>query len=365
MGNGAIAVYGATGYTGTLVARELRRRGIDCVLAGRDAGKLARLAEQLGGGVETHAVELEDRDGLRHLLGDRAVVIDCAGPFMRWGEPVVRAAVETGTHYVDTTGEQSYVELLHRRFGDAARAAEVAVIPAAGFDYLPGDLVAALAADGLGPLRELTIAYATSGVRPTRGTTRTALEQARDGGLVYEGGDWRPAPLRVRRARFRFPAPLGWQPVTRYPSGEVAIVPRHVETERLTTLMTVETLAGSRRAAPLMPLLMPAFALALRTPLGALLHAAVDRLREGPSEAQRAAESFTVVAVAETADGRRRAGVVRGGDVYGTTAATVVESAARMATPGFGASGVLAPAQAFDPASFLDAVGLRWELDPA
>jgi hypothetical protein len=56
---------------------------------------------------------------------------------------------------------------------------------------------------------------------------------------------------------------------------------------------------------------------------------------------------------------------VRGGDVYGTTAATVVESAARMAARGFGASGVLAPAQAFDPASFLDAVGLRWELDPA
>jgi short subunit dehydrogenase-like uncharacterized protein len=120
MGNGAIAVYGATGFTGTLVAHELRRRGIDCVLAGRDAAKLARLAERLGG-AETHAVELDDRDGLRHLLGDRAVVIDCAGPFMRWGEPVARAAVETGTHYVDTTGEQSYVELLHRRFGDAAR----------------------------------------------------------------------------------------------------------------------------------------------------------------------------------------------------------------------------------------------------
>lgn len=365
MGKGAIAVYGATGFTGTLVARELRRRELDCVLAGRDAAKLARLSERLGGGVATHAVELGDRDGLRHLLGDCAVVIDCAGPFMRWGEPVARAAVETGTHYVDTTGEQNYVELLHERFGDAARAAEVAVIPAAGFDYLPSDLIATLAADGLGPLRELTIAYATSGVRPTRGTTRTALEQAADGGLVYEEGDWRPAPLGVRRARFRFPDPVGWQPVTRYPSGEISIVPRHIEMQRLTTLMTVETLAGSRHLAPLMPLLLPAFSLALRTPLAGFLHAGVDRLREGPSEEQRAAERFTVVAVAEAAGGRRRSGVVRGGDVYGVTAATIVESAARMAAPGFSASGVLAPAEAFDPASFLDAVGLDWELDPA
>ncbi len=362
MGNGSIAVYGATGFTGKLVAHELRRRGLDCVLAGRDAAKLARLSEQLGGGVPTHAVELDDRDGLRHLLGDCDVVIDCAGPFMRWGEPVARAAVETGTHYVDTTGEQNYIELLHRRFGDAARAAEVAVIPAAGFDYLPSDLIATLTADGLGPLRELTIAYATSGVRPTRGTTRTVLEQARDGGSVYEGGDWRPAPLRVRRARFRFPDPVGWQPVTRYPSGEIAMVPRHIETERLNTVMTVETLAGDRRLAPLVPLLMPAFALALRTPLAGLLHAGVDRLREGPNEAQRAAESFTVVAIAEAADGRRRSGVVRGGDVYGTTARAIVESAVRMTAPDFSARGVLAPGEAFDAASFLDAIGLSWEL---
>lgn len=368
MANGAIAVYGATGYTGRLVAAELRRRGLETVLAGRDAGKLARLAEQLGGGVTTHAVELEDRDGLRHLFGDCAVVIGCAGPFMRYGEPIVRAAIETGAHYVDTTGEQPWIELLHRRWDDAARAAEVAVVPAAGFDYVPGDLIAALAAEGLEPLRELTIAYATRAVKPTRGTTRTALEQARDGGLVYDDGGWRPAPLRHARARFRFPEPIGWQPVTRYPSGEVAMVPRHVRTERLNTLMTVETLAGSAAAAPLLPLLIPGLLLALRTPLGGLVHAAVDRLPEGPSQELREAARFTVVALAETADGRRRAGVVRGRDVYGLTAATIAESAQRMLAPDFSAAGVLAPASAFDPAGFLDALapaGVSWELDPA
>ncbi|HST39025.1 MAG TPA: hypothetical protein VLK58_05935, partial [Conexibacter sp.] len=256
----------------------------------------------------------------------------------------------------------------HRRWDDAARAAEGAVVPAAGFDYVPGDLIAALTAEGLEPLRDLTIAYATRDVRPTRGTTRTALEQARDGGLVYSEGDWRPAPLKTARARFRFPDPIGWQPVMRYPSGEVAMVPRHVRTRRLTTLMTVETLVGSAAAAPLVPLLVPAFTLALRTPLGSLLHAAVDRLPEGPPEQQRRAARFTVVAVAHGEDGRSRAGVVRGEDVYGLTAVTVVESAARMLEPGFAAAGVLAPASAFDPASFLDALapaGISWELDPA
>lgn len=367
MGNGTIAVYGATGYTGTLVAHELRRRGLDCVLAGRDAGKLARLAAALGGEVPTRAVELDDRDGLRHLLGDCAVVIDCAGPFVQMGEPVVRAAVETGTHYVDTTGEQPYIQLVHERFGDAARAAEVAVVPAMGFDYVPGDLIAHLVAQDVEPLRDLTIAYATRDVRPTRGTTRTAMGQAADGGQIWDEGAWRQAPLKVPRASFPFPAPFGRQPVMRYPSGEVAMVPRHVDTRRLTTVMTVETLVGSRHAAPLVPLLVPGFTLALRTPLGRLVHAAVDRLPEGPPPQQRAAARFVVVAVAHGEDGRVRGGVVHGSDVYGLTAVTVVEGAVRLRDGEQLEVGVLSPASAFPADGFLDALapaGVTWAVDP-
>ena len=111
----AIVVYGATGFTGTLVAHELRRRGLETILAGRSTEKLARLADELGGGVATRAVALDDAAGLHALLSDAAVVIACAGPFLRYGEPVVRAAAETGTHYVDTTGEQPFIALVRDR----------------------------------------------------------------------------------------------------------------------------------------------------------------------------------------------------------------------------------------------------------
>jgi short subunit dehydrogenase-like uncharacterized protein len=364
---GSIVVYGATGYTGRLVAHELRRRGLDAVLAGRDTGKLARLAEALGGGVPTHAVELEDRSGLRHLLGDAGAVIDCAGPFVRYGEPVARAAIETGTHYVDTTGEQPYMAMLRERYDDAARAAEVAVVPAMGFDYVPGDLIAHLAAQGVEPLDDLVLAYATTGVQPTRGTTRTALGMAGDGGVVYEDGAWRPAPLRARRARFRFPEPVGSQPVMRYPSGEILTVPHHVRTRRVTSLITVETLAGSPHAAPLVPVLMPVVTLALRSPLTTLVQRVVDRLPEGPDEAQRRAARFTIVALAHGEDGRVRRAVVRGGDVYGLTAVTAVEGATRMLADGYDRAGVLSPATAYDAAGFLDALaehGVTYEVEP-
>jgi short subunit dehydrogenase-like uncharacterized protein len=70
-----IVLYGATGYTGRLVARELARRELDHVLSGRSAEKLAAL------GGNTRAVPLDDDAALRELLEPARVVINCAGPF--------------------------------------------------------------------------------------------------------------------------------------------------------------------------------------------------------------------------------------------------------------------------------------------
>lgn len=371
MATGSIVVYGATGFTGTLVAHELRRRGLDMVLAGRSAEKLARLAEEVaaagtsGGAIPTRAVALDDRDGLRHLLGDARVVIDCAGPFVRYGEPVVRAAVETGTHYVDTTGEQPYMQLVQERYDREAQAAGVAVVPAMGFDYVPGDLLAHLTAQGVEPLRELVLAYAPKGVQPTRGTLRSALGMLAADSVLYEDGDWRRAPLRPTRARFPFPDPVGTQPVMRYPSGEVLTVPRHVRTRKVTSLITVETFAGTPRAAPFVPLTAPALALALRSPLGGLLEPLLARFPEGPSDATREASRFTIVALAHGEDGHTRRGVATGGDVYGLTAVTAVHGAALMAQDGYDRAGVLSPASAYDATAFLDALaahGVAYEL---
>lgn len=352
---GPIVVYGATGYTGTLVAHELHRRGLDAILAGRSAEKLARLADALGGGIPTRAVALDDAAGLRGLLADAAAVIACAGPFVRHGEPVVRAAAETGAHYVDTTGEQPFMALVRDRYDAPARASGAALVPAMGFDYVPGDLLAHLTAEGIEPLRELVLAYAPRHLQPTRGTLRSALGMLAAPSVVYEDGDWRPAPLRTRATRFAFPPPVGSQPVMRYPSGELLTVPRHVRTRAVRSLITVETFAGTPKAAPLVPLL-PGMALALRTPLARALEPLLARFPEGPSEASRARVRFTVVVQAHGEDGSTRRGVATGGDVYGLTAATAVHGAALMAEPGYDRAGFLAPAEAYDARAFLDAL---------
>jgi short subunit dehydrogenase-like uncharacterized protein len=363
---GPIAVYGATGYTGKLVARELARRDLDFVLSGRSAGKLRALAADLGGDVAVRAASLDDRDALRHVLGDCAAVINCAGPFMRYGEPVVRAAVETGTHYVDTTGEQPFMQFVYERLDDAARAAEVAVVPAVGFDYVPGDLLSALVSRDVEPVDELVLAYAARGFAATRGTLHSGLEMLRSGGLEYRDGSLRPAGWRPRRVHFTFPEPIGRLAMIPYPSGEVLTVPRHTRVRNVVSLINAGVAAPPGMPDELVGLTQPALALALHTPAKALADLAIDRLPEGPSEEQRRAAKFTIVAIARGEDGRVGRGLVSGGDVYGLTAVTATQSARLLADSAYDRSGALSPASAFEPTEFLDYLGdhgVSYELD--
>jgi short subunit dehydrogenase-like uncharacterized protein len=358
-----IVLYGATGYTGRLVAEELDRRGLDHVLSGRDEAKLAAVAGERG--APMRAAPLDDERRLRELLADATVVISCAGPFTPVGEALVRAAIDTGTHYVDSTGEQAFIKLVFDRHGAAAEGAGVALVPALGFDYAPGDFIARLTAGGHEPLDELVLAYAVKGFGMSRGTMRSGLEIMKGGDVVYEDGDWRPAPLGVFRGSFDFPEPIGRQAMSRYPSGEVITVPRHTRTRRVVSMMTAQTMAPHPALAPFLPYTLPWLAMTLRTPLRGLLGRAIDALPEGPSKAERRAAKFTIVADAHGEDGSSGRGIVRGADVYGLTAVILVHGAELTSSPGYDRAGALGPAAAYDPEAFLNFLGdhgVSWEL---
>jgi short subunit dehydrogenase-like uncharacterized protein len=350
-----IVLYGATGYTGRLVAQELARRGLDHVLSGRDPEKLARL------GGPTRSVGLDDDAALRDLLEPAHVVINCAGPFTVAGDALVRAAIATSTHYVDSTGEQPFIKMVFDRHSGPAERAGVALVPALGFDYTPGDCIARLTAEGLEPLDEIVIAYAVDDFGMSRGTLKSALEMMKGGDLLYEDERWRPAGTGVYRASFDFPEPIGRQSVSRLPAGEVVTVPHHTRTSKVTTLVTTRTIAPGPLS-QVLPVVMPGVALALRSPLRGLLARGVALLPEGPGEDDRREASFTVVADAHARNGTSRRGVVRGKDVYGLTAVTLVAGAELMSAPGFDRSGALGPAAAFDSAALLNRVGLSWQL---
>jgi short subunit dehydrogenase-like uncharacterized protein len=365
--SGPIAVYGATGYTGRLVVSELADAGADFVISGRNPEKLDALRADLGLEAAAITARIEDPAALRELLSGCAAVINCAGPFVLHGEPVLRAAVETSTHYLDTSGEQSWMKLAFERYGPGAADAEIAVIPAMGFDYVPGDMIAALTADGMGEVDEVTIAYGWFDLQPTRGTMLSTLEI-----LSGQAVEWRklqglPAEKPLAPASFDFAEPIGRQRMLSYPAGEQITVSRHVPTRRVKTLMTASTFAPHPRLAVLTQLLARPAGLALRTPLKRALRAAVSRLPEGPSAEQRAASHYTIVC--EVTRGKQvRRGSIRGIDPYGITAALIARGAGAAARSGFSGAGALAPSQAFDPKSFLaglERFEIRWQVEQA
>jgi short subunit dehydrogenase-like uncharacterized protein len=352
---GPIAVYGATGYTGRLIAGELRRRGADVVLAGRSRPKLEILAEDLGGELAIREASLDDSAALWELLDPCAAVIACAGPFQLHGEPVLAAAVETGTHYLDTTGEQPFMLKVFDDYGPSAVRAGVALVTAMGFDYLPGDMLAALTAEGMGSLDEIVLAYAVRGFGATRGTALSALGMMAGGDKEWRDGELASAGRGVGAGSWDFPDPIGRQRMVRYPAGEHITVPRHVQTQRVRTLLTASTVVPLPLVPRVAPLVMVPFQLTMRTPLRRAVAALIPRLPEGPSEESRRSSSFTVVCEARQGS-RRRRGTVTGADLYGLTARTTVEGALRCAAPGYDRKGALAPSEAFDPRDFLAAL---------
>ena len=112
-----ILLYGAYGYTGRLIAQEALDQGLSPVLAGRNHEKL----EEMGGalGLPTRVASLSASTRLREILDGVTAVLHCAGPFVHTGPPMVEACLDTGTHYLDITGEIDVFEGLLARDPDA------------------------------------------------------------------------------------------------------------------------------------------------------------------------------------------------------------------------------------------------------
>jgi len=143
-----IVVFGATGYTGRLVAERLAAQGARPVLAGRDASRLGELAERLGG-LETVRADALRRNSVFDSVQPGDVLVSTVGPFAKWGDAAVRAAIAApGTVYLDSTGEPVFIrrvfEELGRAGGPASRAGST-LMTAMGFDFVPGALAGALA----------------------------------------------------------------------------------------------------------------------------------------------------------------------------------------------------------------------------
>jgi short subunit dehydrogenase-like uncharacterized protein len=148
-----VIVYGATGFTGRLVAQYLAEAksaaGVSWALCGRRKEALEQVADACGakGGAKplVFVADSSNAEQLDVVCRMTKVVIACAGPFTKVGMPLAESCVRCGTHYVDITGEPAFVRKLVETLHDKAVANEVLLLPCSGFDSVPSDVANAYA----------------------------------------------------------------------------------------------------------------------------------------------------------------------------------------------------------------------------
>jgi putative NADH-flavin reductase len=154
-----IVLLGATGFTGQRVLDELLARGELPTLVGRSRGRLLALAGGLEVDLPVEQVDVSSPTDLKRVLDPNDVVVSTVGPFLKLGVETVTAAAHVGAHYLDSAGEATFVRGV---FGLDSIAGQrgAALVPAFGYDYVPGNLAGALALRKAGAAaRRVEVAY--------------------------------------------------------------------------------------------------------------------------------------------------------------------------------------------------------------
>jgi short subunit dehydrogenase-like uncharacterized protein len=357
-----LIVYGATGFTGRLVAEHLLAenggdRALRWAMAGRSRSKLEEVRAGLSGGADIPLVIADAGDPalLRSMCQRTRAVITTVGPYQLYGEPLVAACAETGTDYVDLCGEPEWMARMIAAYDGQAKASGARIVFSCGFDSIPFDL-------GVVFLEEEALARFGAPAMRVRGRVRR-MKGTFSGGTAasllatLEAAKRNPSVLKTLANPFALTPgfagpqqPAGDEPLLDEAAGGWAapFIMASINTKNVHRTnfllghrfgtdfvydemqMTGEGKAGETRArgmarAAAIQNLLLGFA-----PTRALLRRfALPKPGEGPNEEQRRTGFYDVLMVGEAADGRRlRAGVKGDRDPgYGSTSKMIAESA--------------------------------------
>jgi short subunit dehydrogenase-like uncharacterized protein len=216
-----VVVYGASGYTGRLACEFLRELGIPFTALGRDEGRVKAAMQQVPG-IETadyacaHAAHAVDT--LAEVFSGHEVVINTVGPFVSYGAVAVEAALQAGCHYLDSTGEQSWVQECREKHGAAFAAKGLLLAPSTAYMHATLDIAAryCLEHEGIDTLYALCNAVGV----PTYGSIQTVVRVA--GAKEFYLQDGRPAEW-PRATGYEVTAPLWHHSILATPWGGTAM----------------------------------------------------------------------------------------------------------------------------------------------
>lgn len=144
-----IIIFGASGYTGKYTVYEGVKllKGLTWGIAGRNREKLEEVLDIMGkkAGEDLSKIpiiiaDVKDQDSLLQMTKQAKIIVNCTGPYVQFGEPVVKACIDAGTHHVDVSGEPLFIESMQLKYNEQAREKGVYIISACGFDSIPAEL---------------------------------------------------------------------------------------------------------------------------------------------------------------------------------------------------------------------------------
>lgn len=328
-------IYGASGYTGTLLAEAAVAQGHKPVLAGRTPEKLRPLAERLG--LDWVAFALDDTEALHRAVREVSLVLHAAGPYVETAQPMLEACVAGITNYVDITGE---VAVFEQTFGYDQRAydREIAFLTGCGFDVVPTDCLATYVAAQVEQPTDLKLVL-DAGTSMSPGTAKTTLNFLAEGGLARRAGQLVAQPLGAQVARF--PLPHGERLAGSITWGDLATAYRSTGIPNITVYLALHPLLVRlmRVGAPLLRLLLQSAA--IQRGMKGLL----GRVFNGPSAAARQTERSYLYARAANTRGQTAEAWLTTVEAYQFTALAALRCVERVLAER--PRGVLTPAQAF------------------
>lgn len=142
-----IAVFGATGFTGRLVAEYLSQQypagsEVSWAMVGRNEAKLKQVRDEIGAPADTPLLvaDASDKDSLVDLVKNSKVVLTTVGPYQLYGNELVAACAEHGTDYVDLCGEPAWMRQVIDAHDETAKKSGARIVLSCGFDSIPFDL---------------------------------------------------------------------------------------------------------------------------------------------------------------------------------------------------------------------------------
>ena len=335
-------LYGASGYVGRLIVREIRNEGVDFpILAGRNAAVVQAEASRAGG------LEWRDFEADAPDLSGVTAVLNVAGPFEKTGPLLMRACIAAKIPYLDIAGELVTFQAA-QALDDQARDAGVTLLPGVGLAVLPTDCLAVRLSREVPDATSLQIGVWTKGVA-SRGTLQTVVPLLSTPGKVRTSGMLRPASFAEKMETFDFgdgPVKLPLYP-WRGDSVSAAASTGIASIEAYVALPKALALAATKGTG-----------LLGNEGVKKLLNRWIDSQPDGPTPEQRAAgQSVVKVRVRKGLQKPVEAGLTLG-DPYGFTARAALAALRRVLAGGL-PPGFQTPGLALGPDFVLEIPGVR------